>query len=161
MSKIIAVTACPTGVAHTIMAAEALKKIGASMGHSVEVETQGAEGAKDVLSPQAIEAADVVIIAADIHVDPARFQGKPMHAVSTSDAIRKTKEIIEAALKEAEDFCAQTVSSAAEGGSKYIVGVTSCPTGIAHTFMAAEALRKAAEGLGDEVKIETQGSVGA
>ncbi|WP_321403918.1 PTS fructose-like transporter subunit IIB [Maridesulfovibrio sp.] len=161
MSKIVAVTACPTGVAHTIMAAEALKKVGASMGHSVEVETQGAEGAKDVLSQQAIDEADVVIIAADIHVDPARFQGKPMHAVSTSDAIRKTKAIIENALKEAEEFSAQEVSSASDGGSKYIVGVTSCPTGIAHTFMAAEALRKAAEGLGYEVKIETQGSVGA
>ena len=69
----------------------------------MEVETQGAEGAKDVLSQQAIDEADVVIIAADIHVDPARFQGKPMHAVSTSDAIRKTKAIIENALKEAED----------------------------------------------------------
>ncbi|WP_320169848.1 PTS fructose-like transporter subunit IIB [Maridesulfovibrio sp.] len=161
MSKIVAVTACPTGVAHTIMAAEALKKIGASMGHSVEVETQGAEGAKDVLSSQAIAEADVVIIAADIHVDPSRFVGRPMHAVSTSDAIRKTKEIIETALKEAENFVAEEPTEAAATERRFIVGVTSCPTGIAHTFMAAEALRKAAQALGHEVKIETQGSVGA
>ena len=92
----------------------------------MEVETQGAEGAKDVLSQQAIDEADVVIIAADIHVDPARFQNKHMHAVSTSDAIRKTKEIIEIALKEAEEFSAQAESSASDGGRKYIVGVTSC-----------------------------------
>ncbi|MFW5489042.1 MAG: PTS fructose-like transporter subunit IIB [Desulfovibrio sp.] len=161
MSKIVAVTACPTGVAHTIMAAEALKKVGASMGHDVEVETQGAEGAKDVLSQEAIDAADVVIIAADIHVDPARFQGKPMHAVSTSEAVRKTKEVIEAALKDAEEFVVGQAAAEPEKGRKYIIGVTSCPTGIAHTFMAAEALRKAAEALGHEVKIETQGSVGA
>lgn len=161
MSKIIAVTACPTGVAHTIMAAEALKKVGESLGHHVEVETQGAEGAKNVLSQQDIDAAEVVIIAADIHVDPSRFQGKPMHAVSTSEAIRNTGEVIKQALLEAEEFFAKEAVGAPEEGRKFIVGVTSCPTGIAHTFMAAEALRKSAEALGHEVKIETQGSVGA
>ena len=159
MAKIVAVTACPTGVAHTIMAAEALKKVGASMGHDVEVETQGAEGAKDVLPRESIVAASVVIIAADIHVDPVRFQGKPLYAVTTSEAIRKTGEVITAALAEAENM-ARAGSQAAAGG-KFIVGVTSCPTGIAHTFMAAEALRKAGESLGHEIKIETQGSVGA
>lgn len=167
MSRIVAVTACPTGVAHTIMAAEALKKVASNMGHELQVETQGAEGAKNVLSPEAIAAADVVVIAADIHVDPSRFAGKPIHAVSTSDAIRKTKVVIEAAFAEAELFADETdqaesiTSPAASGEKKFIIGVTSCPTGIAHTFMAAEALKKAAEELGYEVKIETQGSVGA
>lgn len=158
MSKIVAVTACPTGVAHTIMAAEALKKVGATMGHEVEVETQGAEGIKNALPQAAIDGADVVIIAADIHVDPARFQGKPLYAVTTSEAIRNTKEIITAALAEAAEI---GTASTASKGQKFIIGVTSCPTGIAHTFMAAEALRKAGEALGHEIKIETQGSVGA
>ena len=166
MSKIVAVTACPTGIAHTIMAAEALKKVATNMGHEVKVETQGSEGAKNMLSPEDIQQADVVIIAADIHVDPSRFLGKAMHAVSTSDAIRKTKAVIEAAFAEVEELQEQAetaVASAAPSGAdkKFIVGVTSCPTGIAHTFMAAEALKKAAEELGHEVKIETQGSVGA
>lgn len=167
MSKLIAVTACPTGVAHTIMAAEALKKVAANMGHELQVETQGSEGAKNLLSPDAIAKADAVIIAADIHVDPSRFAGKAIHAVSTSDAIRKTKAVIEAALAEAEQFeeesdqTTEVTPPAIAGGQKFIVGVTSCPTGIAHTFMAAEALKKAAEELGHEVKIETQGSVGA
>ncbi|HKI82211.1 MAG TPA: PTS fructose-like transporter subunit IIB, partial [Pseudodesulfovibrio sp.] len=161
MSRIVAVTACPTGVAHTIMAAEALKKVGASMGHEVEVETQGAEGAKYVLSQECINAASVVIIAADIHVDLARFQGKPLYAVTTSEAIRKTEEVITAALAEAEEMTTAKAEEAPSTGQKFIVGVTSCPTGIAHTFMAAEALRKAGEGLGHEIKIETQGSVGA
>lgn len=169
MSKIVAVTACPTGIAHTIMAAEALKKVGANMGHEIKVETQGSEGVNDVLSQDDILQADLVIIAADIYVDPSRFAGKPMHAVSTSDAIRKTKAVIEAALVESElskedsapQFPAEPVLSQKTSDQKFIVGVTSCPTGIAHTFMAAEALKKAAEGLGYEVKIETQGSVGA
>ncbi|EFL52620.1 PTS system, fructose subfamily, IIC subunit [Solidesulfovibrio fructosivorans JJ]] len=169
MKRIVAVTACPTGVAHTIMAAEALKQVGASMGHSVTVETQGAQGARDVLSPEAIAAADAVIIASDIHIDPSRFVGKPIHAVSTGDAIRKTKAVIEAALAESgePEEAAPPPADAiphppiAEAQSVSIVGVTSCPTGIAHTFMAAEALRKAATELGYAVKIETQGSVGA
>lgn len=169
MSKLVAVTACPTGVAHTIMAAEALKKVAATMGHELLVETQGAEGAKNILTAEDIAGADAVILAADIHVDPSRFSAKAMHAVSTSDAIRKTKAVIENALAEAEllqeqdqqDSATQPVPGAAGTGPKFIIGVTSCPTGIAHTFMAAEALRKAAEELGHEVKIETQGSVGA
>jgi len=168
MSKIVAVTACPTGIAHTIMAAEALKKVGASMGYQITVETQGSEGAKDVLSPEAIAAAEVVIIAADIHVDPTRFAGKPIFAVSTSEGIRMTKSVIERALAEKEiqqeDLQQQAADEEPKVSSespKFIIGVTSCPTGIAHTFMAAEALRKAAEELGYEVKIETQGSVGA
>ncbi|BCS89888.1 PTS fructose-like transporter subunit IIB [Pseudodesulfovibrio sediminis] len=160
MSKIVAVTACPTGVAHTIMAAEALKKVGASMGHEVSVETQGAEGTKDVLSESGIAAAEVVIIAADIHVDAERFQGKPLYAVTTSTAIRDTEGVIKAALDEAASMTAAPTDDAVSG-SKFVIGVTSCPTGIAHTFMAAEALRKAGEKLGYEMKIETQGSVGA
>ena len=169
MAKIIAVTGCPTGIAHTIMAAEALKKTAAVMGHEVKVETQGSEGVKSALSEADIAAADVVIISSDIHVEVKRFADKPMVAVTTSEAIRKTKAVIEDALAELE---APEAAAPVEGepaaagqapasGPKYLVGVTSCPTGIAHTFMAAEALRKAAEALGHEIKVETQGSVGA
>jgi PTS system fructose-specific IIC component len=169
MAKIVAVTGCPTGIAHTVMAAEALKKTAAVMGHEIDVETQGSEGIKSALSAEAIAAADVVIVSSDIHVDVNRFAGKPMVAVTTSEAIRKTKAVIEDALLEAKDseaiaeVEAKPAASvqAAAGGVKYLVGVTSCPTGIAHTFMAAEALRKAAEAMGHEIKVETQGSVGA
>jgi fructose PTS system EIIBC or EIIC component len=169
MAKIIAVTGCPTGIAHTIMAAEALKKTAAVMGHEIKVETQGSEGVKSALSEADIAAADVVIISSDIHVEVKRFAGKPMVAVTTSEAIRKTKAVIEDALAELEAPEAAAPAEgepaapkqAAAGGPKHLVGVTSCPTGIAHTFMAAEALRKAAEALGHEIKVETQGSVGA
>ena len=181
--KLVAVTACPTGVAHTVMAAEALRRQAEVMGHDIEVETQGSDGIRHPLAPEAIAAADAVIIAADIHVDPGRFAAKPVHATSTAQAIRHTGAVVEAALAEAaaeaetgpparEPAAAPEEPAAAEepgaalalaaaGGGQRIVAVTSCPTGIAHTFMAAEGLRKGAEELGHWIKVETQGSVGA
>jgi PTS system fructose-specific IIC component len=171
MSKIVAVMACPTGIAHTVMAAESLEKTGKVMGHTLRAEMQGSAGAKNVLSEQEIRDADVVIIATDIYVNVDRFTGKPIYAASTSDAIRKPRVVIEAALAEAEETKEAAAAPAAvptgpvapppPDASKFLVGVTSCPTGIAHTFMAAEGLRKAAEALGYEIKVETQGSVGA
>ena len=113
MAKIVAVTGCPTGIAHTIMAAEALKKTAAVMGHEIKVETQGSEGVKSALGDEDIAAADVVIVSSDIHVDLKRFAGKPMVAVTTSEAIRKTKAVIEDALAEAE-----TLETAADSGSQ-------------------------------------------
>ena len=167
VKKIVAVTACPTGVAHTFMAAEALKKTAQILGYDLQVETQGSNGVQNALSSAEIDLADLVIIAADIHVSLDRFQGKPIYAVSTSKAIRETQQVIEAGVAEANraetrsPVSPQPPIQPAAPPSKYLVGVTSCPTGIAHTFMAAEALRKAATQLGYEVKIETQGSVGA
>jgi len=167
MSKIVAVTGCPTGIAHTMMAAEALKKTAKMMGHDIKVETQGAEGARDVLSTKDIEAADAVIVSSDIHIDLGRFVGKPIYAATTTEAIRYTKAVIEAALEEAAEIetppVAEHAPPKAEAGGEamFIVGVTSCPTGIAHTFMAAEGVKTGAETLGHKVKVETQGSVGS
>jgi PTS system fructose-specific IIC component len=145
------------------MAAEALKKTAEFMGHEIRIETQGSQGVKDPLSDADIHNAECVLIAADTHVDRARFAGKPVYETSTSKAIRETRAVIEAALQapipEPEPV-AQTPPAAA-GGGKRLVAITACPTGIAHTFMAAEALRKTAEELGHQIKVETQGSVGA
>lgn len=174
MARIVAITGCPTGVAHTYMAAEALKKTAAVLGHELKVETQGAEGVKSPLSPADVAAADVVIVASDIYVDMARFAGKPMIAVPVSDAIRKTRVVIENALAEWKEEhetptlglqpvlapVPATAPAPAAGPAKRLVAVTACPTGIAHTFMAAEALKSAAA-LGYEMRVETQGSVGA
>ncbi len=169
MAKIVAITGCPTGVAHTYMAAEALKKTAAVMGHEIKVETQGAEGVKNPLSSDDVAAADVVIVASDVHVDMERFAGKPMTAVPVSEAIRKTQVVIENALAELRaehempTLAMPPVSASPPdpGPRKFLVGITACPTGIAHTFMAAEALKKSAAALGHEIRIETQGSVGA
>ena len=77
MEKLVAITACPTGIAHTIMAAEALRRVAAMKGHDLRVETQGSEGVKTPLSDDDIAAAGAVILAADIQVDESRFEGKP------------------------------------------------------------------------------------
>ena len=188
MKKIIAVTSCPTGIAHTIMAAEALKKVATSLGHQIKVETQGSAGKKGVFTEEDIAGADVVILATDIRIEPARFAGKPILETSTSEAIRNTREVIGSALallppepavevpapEKAPAVAAggtaavgaaggaqATAAPAASAGGKRFVGITSCPTGIAHTFMAAAALEKAAKALGHTIKVETQGSVGA
>jgi PTS system fructose-specific IIC component len=163
--------ACPTGIAHTVMAAEALERTAKVMGHTLRAEMQGSAGARNVLTEQEIREADTVIIATDIHINMDRFSDKPVYAVSTGDAIRKTRAVIEEALAEAEETKALAATPPAApvaplapppaDASKFLVGVTSCPTGIAHTFMAAEALSKAAKALGYEMKVETQGSVGA
>jgi PTS system fructose-specific IIC component len=172
MKRIVAVTACPTGIAHTLMAAEALKRAATTMGHQIKVETQGSVGTKERLTEADIAAADVVLLAADIHVNETPFAGKPIHTVSTADAIRNSRAVIEAALAllPPEPVAPAPIepaatpvpaASAISSGGKRLVGITSCPTGIAHTFMAAEALQKAARALGHTIKVETQGSVGA
>jgi len=159
------------------MAAEALKRQAELMGHQIDVETQGAEGTLHPLDPDVIARADAVIFAADIYVDPTRFAGKPVTAAATADAIRHPHDVIEAAAAAtAEPDVAipetgpvrpvtpetEPVSMPVAGdGQKRLVAITSCPTGIAHTFMAAEGLRKAAESMGHSIKVETQGSVGA
>ncbi|WP_372373994.1 PTS fructose-like transporter subunit IIB [Vreelandella venusta] len=99
--KIVAVTACPTGVAHTFMAAEALAEAGKAMGHAIRVETQGSVGAQDHLTEQEIADADVVVLACDIDVDPARFAGKRIYRTSTGNALKKPRPTLEAALVDA------------------------------------------------------------
>ncbi|KPQ23722.1 MAG: PTS system, fructose-specific IIC component [Halomonas sp. HL-48] len=99
--KIVAVTACPTGVAHTFMAAEALAEAGRAMGHAIRVETQGSVGAQDKLTEQEIADADVVVLACDIEVDPTRFAGKRVYRTSTGNALKKPQPTLEAALAHA------------------------------------------------------------
>ncbi len=93
--RILAVTACPTGIAHTYMAAEALEKAGKKAGYPLKAETDGAGGAKNVLTPQEIADCDGIIIAADKNVDLARFDGKPLVKAPVSAGINKPEELIE------------------------------------------------------------------
>lgn len=93
--RVLAITACPTGIAHTYMAAEALEKKGRELNIGVKAETQGSGGAKNILTREEIAACDGVIIAADKNVDLARFDGKPLLRVPVSDGINKPQELIE------------------------------------------------------------------
>lgn len=92
--RILAVTACPTGIAHTYMAAEALEKAGEKLGYPVKAETNGSGGAKNVLTKKEIEECDGIIIAADKNVEMARFNGKPVVRTSVSNGINKPEELI-------------------------------------------------------------------
>ena len=96
--EILAITSCPTGIAHTYMAAEALEKAGIEMGHKVKVETQGQSGVKNKLSKEEIKNAKAIIIAADTKVDLSRFNGKKLIKTGVSDGISKPQELINKAL---------------------------------------------------------------
>lgn len=97
---VVAVTACPTGIAHTFMAEDALKKKAAEMGVDIKVETNGTGGAKNRLTAQDIERSVGVIVAADKKVEMARFDGKPVLQRPVSDGIRKPEELIQKAVSQ-------------------------------------------------------------
>lgn len=96
--RLLAVTACPTGIAHTFMAAEALEKAAKEMGVTIKVETAGSGGSKNVLTKKEIAECDAIICAVDRNVEMARFDGKPVLKTSVSSGINKPKELIEKAL---------------------------------------------------------------
>ncbi|MBD0334566.1 MAG: PTS fructose-like transporter subunit IIB [Cyanobacteria bacterium Co-bin13] len=190
MTKLVAITASAASSAHTQMAAEALQKTAQALGHDLKTEIQDANGSSTHLSQSDIDEAEVVIVGADRFLERDRFSGKPTYAVSTSEAIRNSELVIRNAVALLDGLPSQPSPAArpangrAQTGSvlhaqpaadspqitddqqitptsKFLVGITSCPTGIAHTFMAAEALKQGAARLGHDIKVETQGSVGA
>lgn len=98
--KIVAVTACPTGIAHTYMAAEALEKAAKKMGHSIKVETQGSIGIENKISIKEAASADLVILAADVAVkEEGRFKTKPVYRCEAQLAIKNAQKVIEQALQ--------------------------------------------------------------
>ncbi|AMG59211.1 PTS fructose transporter subunit IIBC [Pantoea vagans] len=102
--RVVAVTACPTGVAHTFMAAEAIQAEATRRGWWVKVETRGSVGAGNAITPEEVAAADLVIVAADIEVDLAKFAGKPMYRTSTGLALKKTAQELDKAVAEAKPY---------------------------------------------------------
>jgi len=96
--RVLAVTACPTGIAHTFMAAENLEQKGKQLGIPLKAETNGADGAKNVLTEEEIAAAECIIIAADKNIDMARFDGKRVISTKVSDGIHKGEELINRAV---------------------------------------------------------------
>ena len=92
--EILAITACPTGIAHTYMAAESLEKMGEQLGHRVKVETHGQSGVKNKFTKEEIKNAKAVIIAADTKVDLSRFDGKKLVKAKVADGINKPEELI-------------------------------------------------------------------
>jgi PTS system fructose-specific IIC component len=121
--KLVAITACPTGIAHTFMAAAALEKGAAKLGFDMRVETQGSVGAKNALTPDEIAQADAVIIAADTGVDTSRFAGKRMMTTGTNDALRDAQGLINRALIAEPSAAAAGIPGAKPGTATQAPGV--------------------------------------
>ena len=116
---IVAVTACTTGIAHTYMAEEALKKQAEEMGVAIKVETNGASGVGNKLTAEDIKRAKGVIIAADKAVDMPRFNGKPLVSRPVADGIKKSEELINIILDDKADvYVSSAYSSSSEGSSE-------------------------------------------
>ncbi|MBK0033717.1 PTS fructose transporter subunit IIBC [Erwinia sp. S43] len=116
--RIVAVTACPTGVAHTFMAAEAIDTEAKKRGWWVKVETRGSVGAGNAITPEEVAAADLVIVAADIEVDLAKFAGKPMYRTSTGLALKKTAQELDKAVAEAKPYQPQGGQASSQSEDK-------------------------------------------
>lgn len=116
--NLVAITACPTGVAHTFMAAEALQQAAIRKGYDLQVETRGSVGARNVLEAQAIEEADVVLLAADIEVDVARFAGKRVFRCGTGVALKQPDATLDRALEEGAVLAGGAAASTGGGEQK-------------------------------------------
>ncbi|MCL7416904.1 MAG: fructose PTS transporter subunit IIB [Halalkalicoccus sp.] len=115
--KIVAITSCPTGIAHSQMAAENLRTTAEELGHDVSVEVQGAMGTQDELTAEAIEAADAVIIAADTSVNRDRFEDKPVVNGTVKDGVNDAEGLIEQAVELAESGSTTVVEAATDSQS--------------------------------------------
>ena len=120
MKNIVAVTACPTGVAHTFMSAEAIETYAKQQGWQVKVETRGQVGAGNEITAEEVAAADLVFVAADIDVPLDKFKGKLMYRTSTGLALKKTAQEFDKAFKEAKIYegGATSTAKAEERGEK-------------------------------------------
>ena len=168
MKNIAIVTACPSGVANSIIAAGLLKQACEKLNINALIECQSSVLSVEVLTTESIDAAEVIIIAANSDIDTRRFIGKKVYQARISDCTSAPLEWLQEALNQAQvleaDKASNGESVAVVSDTKNlqkIVAITACPTGVAHTFMAAEALENEAQRRGYVIKVETRGSVGA
>ena len=172
MKNIAIVTACPSGVANSIIAAGLLKQASDKLNINALIECQSTVLPVEVLSIANIEAAEAIIIASNSDIDTTRFIGKKVYQGAISDCTENSQAWLDNAVNHAQILTADkaskgvasvgnTDSATNETGAKKIVAITACPTGVAHTFMAAEALEAEADRQGYIIKVETRGSVGA
>jgi PTS system fructose-specific IIC component len=165
--NVILITACPSGVATTFLAARGLERAATQRGWKPTVEMHGQLAPVALVDAATIEAAQLIIVAASAPVDLSRFAGKRVFQAPISDALPDPRAFLTRAEAEARPWSPAAPSNTAPAlqastpGAPRIVAVTACPTGVAHTFMAAEALTQAGRGLGYPLRVETQGSVGA
>ncbi|KAA0594411.1 PTS system fructose-specific IIC component [Azospirillum lipoferum] len=153
MANLLAVIAAGDLTTQAVLAAEALRKAAAKAGHRIQVEIRTSLGIQASLNSTELSTADGVILVGTGDHDDGRFATLKRSTASLDDVLGNAGAVLEKALSSA--------ASTAASAQRRIVAITSCPTGIAHTFMAAEGIQQAATALGHKVRVETQGSVGA
>jgi PTS system fructose-specific IIC component len=136
-----------------VLAAEALKNAAASRHQTIEIEVRTAEGILNPLGKAQITGAKALLLIGPGQADDPRFAELPLVAAALADVLADAGAVL--------DRIGAATAAANAAAQKKIVAITSCPTGIAHTFMAAEGLQQAAKALGHHIRVETQGSVGA
>jgi len=173
MKNIAIVTACPSGVANSIIAAGLLKQASEKLSINASIECQSTVLPVEALTAAVISAADAIIIATNSDIDTTRFVGKKVYQGAIADCTEDPQAWLGNAINSAQELTAAKASKGAivastaalnssdSNSAKKIVAITACPTGVAHTFMAAEALEGEAKRQGHIIKVETRGSVGA
>ena len=163
--KLAIVTACPNGMVTSVLCARLLDAAAQRQGWSTSVEVHDAAHPERQLSAATLESAEWVLLVTSGPVDLSRFVGKRVFRSTPALALQDVDAVLRRGAEEAEvlgeaDVLAEEPAPSTERAPR-LVAITACPTGVAHTFMAAEALQQAAARLGYDLKIETQGSVGA
>lgn len=162
--KLAIVTACPNGMVTSVLCARLLDAAAQRQGWSTCVEVNDAAHPQRQLSAATLESAEWVLLVTSAPVDMTRFVGKRVYRSTPAQALQDVEAVLRRGAQEAETYvAAQAIAEPAVAAKKAprLVAITACPTGVAHTFMAAEALQQAAKRLGYDLQVETQGSVGA
>ncbi|MDN6323277.1 MAG: PTS fructose transporter subunit EIIBC, partial [Halomonas sp.] len=158
--NIILITACPSGMATTFLAAKRLEQAAQRQGWSAHVEMHGEVAPLQAATAEQVANADLIVVAADHVPAPERFAGKRLFQAPIASALPDPSAFLAQAKREAPIYSAPAASNAStaasSAGGKKIVAVTACPTGVAHTFMAAEALAEAGKAMGHAIRVETQ-----
>lgn len=162
--KLAIVTACPNGKVSSVLSARLLDAAAQRMGWSTSVEIYDPRNPTQTLSTQEVAEADLIVVVNTGQIDLSRFIGKRLFQDTPAHALQDVDGFLRRAAEQAQVYSAPLANdsvASASGSVPRIVAVTACPTGVAHTFMAAEAIQQAAKRLGYELHVETQGSVGA
>ncbi|MBD9399560.1 fructose-specific PTS transporter subunit EIIC [Pseudomonas sp. PDM11] len=159
--NVLIVTACPNGQVTSVLCSRLLQAAAERLGWSTQVEVHDAKAIGSPLSAAAIEAAELVLVVKTGELDLQRFVGKRVVQSTPSEALADPQQFLLVAAEQAQVLEQVAPAAAPSNGKPKLVAITACPTGVAHTFMAAEALQQAAEQLDYDLKVETRGSVGA
>jgi PTS system fructose-specific IIC component len=160
--KLAIVTACPNGRVSSVLSARLLDAAAQRQGWSTSVEVHDPQHPERQLTQATIDEAEWVLVVNTGPLDLSRFAGKRLYQSSPAHALQDVEAFLRDAAAQAQPYVAVAAAPAtASDRAPRLVAITACPTGVAHTFMAAEALQQAAKQLGYDIKVETQGSVGA